>query len=524
MWWILIPSFLGFGLVVGLSVYLISRKILHLDSSHILTQAKAKAKAIELEAQNFLTQEQLRLKELHLELEQQYKDKLHKLEEEHKHKLHSIEHKERCFQEKLDRENTLINHEKAEISQERNDILLQKNQLLKTQKEYFSLIEQLNHTLSDYTGLTKQEAKDILLKNLENELIDEKAHLIRRYEKEAKEQASKLANYILAQATTRYAGEFAAERLINVVTLPDDDMKGRIIGKEGRNIKTLEMISGVDVIIDDTPATIILSSFNLYRRAIALKTLNLLIEDGRIHPARIEEIYVKVENEMDQEIQEEGKNVILDLGLDYMHPEITKLIGKLRYRASFGQNALGHSIQTANLAGIIAVQLGGDEKLAKRAGLLHDIGKALTIEQGGGNHVMLGAEICRRYKEHPVVINAIMAHHGDEPFESVEAAAVCAADTLSAARPGARRQVLESFLTRMQDLEKIATDKLGVKQAYAINAGRELRVIVRADLVNDSQSIVLAKDIANEIQATLNYPGEVKVSVIREVRAVEFAH
>ena len=227
---------------------------------------------------------------------------------------------------------------------------------------------------------------------------------------------------------------------------------------------------------------------------------------------------------MDTEVQEEGKSVVLDLGLDYMHPEITRLIGKLRYRASFGQNALGHSIQTANLAGIIAAQLGGDEKLARRAGLLHDIGKALTIENGGGNHVTLGAEVCRRYKEHPVVINAIMSHHGDEPFETVEAAAVCAADTLSAARPGARREVLESFLNRMQDLEKIATDKLGVKQAYAINAGRELRVIVRADVVNDSQSIVLAKSIAKEIEKNLNYPGEVKVSVIREVRAVEFAH
>ncbi|OBV29022.1 ribonuclease Y [Helicobacter sp. CLO-3] len=521
---LIIAAFIGFGIVVGLSVYLVCRRILYSDSSHILAQANAKAKAIELEAQNMLNNEQLKLKEMRMELEQSYKDKAHHLSEEYKHKTRTLECKEQQLKDKINAEQRALKDQKARISHERNDLLLQKDTQLKMQKQYLALIEELNHKLSHYTGLTKQEAKDILLKNLEDELIDEKAHLIRRYEKEAKEQASKAANFILAQATTRYAGEFAAERLINVVTLPDDDMKGRIIGKEGRNIKALEMISGVDVIIDDTPATIILSSFNLYRRAIALKTLNLLIDDGRIHPARIEEVYNRVEQEMEQEIQEEGKSVILDLGLDYMHPEIVKLIGKLRYRASFGQNALGHSIQTANLAGIIAAQLGGDEKLAKRAGLLHDIGKALTIEQGGGDHVMLGADICKRYKEHPVVINAIMSHHGNEPIESVEAAAVCAADTLSAARPGARREVLESFLTRMQDLERIATDKLGVKQAYAINAGRELRVIVQADLVNDSQSIVLAKEIADEIQATLNYPGEVKVSVIREVRAVEFAH
>lgn len=522
--WILIAGFLGFGLLVGLGVYLACKKFFALDSSHIVERAKAKAQAIELEAQNLLHKKQLELKDAELSLQQQFKEKERALHESYTKKLHAIERREQNLQDKLACELSALEQQKSHIKQEHNELLLQKEEQLKATKRYYTLIEELNHTLSHYTGLTKQEAKDILLHNLEHELIDEKAHLIRRYEKETREQAQKTANYILAQAVTRYVGEFAAERLISVLTLPDDEMKGRIIGKEGRNIKALEMISGVDIIIDDTPATIILSSFNLYRRAIALKTLNVLIEDGRIHPARIEEVYTRMEEQMEQEILEDGKNVIIDLGIDFPHPDIIKLIGKLRYRASYGQNALGHSIQTANLAGVIAAQLGGDEKLAKRAGLLHDIGKALTIDQGGGNHVLLGAEVCKRYKEHPVVINAIMSHHGNEAFESVEAAAVCAADTLSAARPGARRDVLESFLNRMQDLEQIATQKLGVKQAYAINAGRELRVIARADIISDSQSIVLAKEIAQEIEATLNYPGEVKVSVIREVRAVEFAH
>ena len=512
------------GLVAGLSVYLVCKKIVNLDARHLLNQSKAKAKAIEFAAQTLLNTEQLKAKELKIELEHNFKEKTHALNEEYRQKAYELESKQKQLKEKTEHELNLIKEQKNKLTQELNDMLLQKDQQFKMQKQYRSLIEELNNTLSHYTGLTKQEAKEILLKNLENELLDEKAHLIRRYEKEAKDEATKMAYFILAQATTRYAGEFAAERLINVITLPNDEMKGKIIGKEGRNIKALEMISGVDVIIDDTPSTIILSSFNLYRRAIAARTLEILIEDGRIHPARIEEVYERVKDNIDKEIEQEGKDVILDLGLDYMHPELIKLIGKLRYRASFGQNALQHSMQTAQLAGIITAQLGGDEKLAKRAGLLHDIGKALTAESGNGNHVVLGAEVCRRYREHPVVINAIMSHHGDEEFESVEAAAVCAADTLSAARPGARREVLENFLTRMQDLEQIATQKLGVKQAYAINAGRELRVIVNADLISDSHSIVLAKEIANEIQSKLSYPGEIKVSIIRETRAVDFAH
>lgn len=346
--------------------------------------------------------------------------------------------------------------------------------------------------------------------------------MIRKYEERARHEAQQKAHYVIAQATMRYAGEFATERLINVVSLPNDELKGRIIGKDGRNIKTLEMISGVDIIIDDTPNTIIVSSFNLYRRAIALKTLEALIEDGRIQPSRIEEVYEKTKEQMDEIILQDGENIVLDMGIGIMHPELKRLLGKMRYRASYGQNALGHSIEVANLAGMIAGELGGDERLARRAGILHDIGKALTQELGG-NHIDLGAEVCKRYKEHPVVINAIYAHHGKEEARSIECAAVCTADALSAARPGARREVLESFLQRVQDLERIALQKFGVKQAYAINAGREVRVIVQADLVGDNESIVLSREIAKEIEKSMQYPGEIKVNVIREVRAVEYA-
>jgi ribonuclease Y len=339
---------------------------------------------------------------------------------------------------------------------------------------------------------------------------------------EPKSQAQRRANYILAQATSRFAGEFAAERLTNSVHLESDDLKGRIIGKEGRNIKALENLLGVDIIIDETPNAILVSSFNLYRRAIATKTLQLLIEDGRIQPARIEEIFQKVSDEFESRILDEGEEIVAQLNIGVMHPELMKLIGRLRYRASYGQNALAHTLEVAHLAGVMAAEMGGDAILAKRAGLLHDIGKALTHDHDG-NHVDLGAEICQRYNEDDVVINAIYAHHGHQEVLSVECGAVCAADALSAARPGARREVLESFLKRVTEIEEIASSLNGVKQAYAINAGREVRVIVNASLVNDDESVLLAREIAKEIEEKVQYPGEIKVNVIRESRAIEFA-
>ena len=368
-----------------------------------------------------------------------------------------------------------------------------------------------------------------LLGNFSNSLekVEEKSRadiavIVRKYEQQAKEEGQKKANYILAQATTRYAGEFAGERLINLVTLPSDDHKGRIIGKEGRNIKTLEMLLGVDIIIDETPGVILVSSFNLYRRAIATRVIELLVEDGRIHPGRIEEIHEKVESEFEQKIYEEGENILIDMGLFPMHEELVKLIGRLKYRASYGQNALAHTLEVARLASIMAAEMGGDDKLAMRAGLLHDIGKALTQEMGG-SHVELGANLCKKYNEHPTVINAIYAHHGHEEPDSVESAAVCAADALSAARPGARREVLESFTKRVKEVESIALDNDGVERAYAINAGREIRVYVNAGTVNDNESVLLSKNIAKNIQDRVQYPGEIRVTVIRESRSINYA-
>jgi ribonuclease Y len=433
------------------------------------------------------------------------------------------------LEKKEERLNKLIEDERELLEQERNEVKIMRREIKQNlldsevlKKRYDAKLDETLEILEKSASLTRDEAKSFILEKVEEDSRAEIAHIVRKYENEAKVEAKRKANYILAQATTRYAGDFAAERLINIVNLYDDELKGRIIGKEGRNIKALEMLLGVDIIIDDTPNAILLSSFNLYRRAIATKTLELLIEDGRIQPARIEEIFEKVTKEFEQSLIEEGENIILDLGLSGIHPEIVKLIGKLKYRASYGQNALGHSLEVAHLSGIMAAEMGANELLAKRAGLLHDIGKALTHEYSG-NHVDLGAEICKRYKESDIVINAIYSHHGHEEPKTIEAACVCTADTLSAARPGARREVLESFLKRVSDIEAIANSKFGVKQVYAINAGREVRVIVNANLISDEEAVLLSKEIAKDIKTNVQFPGEIKVNVIREVRAIEFA-
>ncbi len=485
-------------------------------------QAKAKAKAIEHEAEIILQNAKVKVKEAELAVKKEYEVKADKLQIEYDKRFKELMEKEEALKQMFKDELKHITLERQEIKREREEALALKEEARKLEEEYKEKLKETIKILEEHAGLTIEEAKELILKKAEEESRADIAHIVRKYEEEAKREAKRRANYILAQATTRFAGEFAAERLINVVNIPSDDLKGRIIGKEGRNIKTLEMLLGVDIIIDDTPNAIILSSFNLYRRAIATKVIELLVEDGRIQPARIEEIYEKVKEEFDQQLLEEGENIVMDLGIGQVHPELLKLIGRLKFRASYGQNTLGHSLEVAYLAGIMAAEMGGDETLAKRAGLLHDIGKALTHEYAG-SHVDLGGEICKRYKESDVVINAIYAHHGHEEPKTVEAAAVCAADTLSAARPGARREVLEAFLKRVQAIEEIAMSKQGVKKAYAINAGREVRVIVNAELINDDEAVLLSKEIAKEIENSVQYPGEIKVNVIRENRAIEFA-
>lgn len=487
-----------------------------------LEQSKSKARAIEHEAE--LKLQEIKSKEVNLELEARKKLELEfsRLKNEYENKQQQLSRKEESLYEKLKNELNSIDLQKKDIASMKRDIESTKKELVRIKKRYEEKTSEALKIAEAGAGLTRSEAKQIVLAKVEEQCREEISHIVRRYEAEAKSEATKRANYIIAQATTRFAGEFAAERLINVVTIKSEEIKGRIIGKEGRNIKVLEMLLGVDIIVDDTPNAIIISSFNLLRRAIATRTIELLIEDGRIQPAKIEEIYEKVKLEFDERMYEEGENIVIDLGIGPMNSELIKLIGRLKYRASYGQNALAHSLEVAHLAGIIAAELGSDEVLAKRAALLHDIGKALTHEYSG-NHVDLGADVCKRYKEHPTVINAIYAHHGHEEIKSIECAAVCTADALSAARPGARREVLESFLKRVEELEKIALSHEGVKNAYAIAAGKEVRVIVNASLVNDDESVLIAREIAAEIEKRVQYPGEIKVSVIRETRFVEFA-
>jgi ribonuclease Y len=512
----------GIATLSGVVGFFISKKI---TSSHFdiyVEQAKAKAKAIENEAELLLHRSNLKSQEIELEAQKHYDDALSRAKRDLSERESEVARSEMRLEEfrkeelgKLEQDRKVI--ESQRLALERNEKSLEK---LKT--DYQKRLDETMGIVEGCAGMTREEAKAKLLQQVEETARADMAHIVRRYESEAKADGQRKANYILAQATSRYAGEFASERLMNTVHLDDDELKGRIIGKEGRNIKALEMLLGVDIIIDETPNAIIVSSFNLYRRAIATKTLELLIEDGRIQPARIEEIFQKVTEEFEESVLREGEEVLVDLGIGAMHPELTKLIGKLRYRASYGQNALSHTLEVANLAGIMAAEMGGDATLAKRAGLLHDIGKAMTHDQNG-SHVDLGAEVCRRYNEDEVVINAIYAHHGHEEIKTVECAAVCAADSLSAARPGARREVLESFLKRVTAIEEIASEHQGVKQAYAINAGREVRVMVNAELVTDDEASLLCKEIADEIEQQVQYPGEIKVNVIRESRAIEYA-
>ncbi len=513
----------GGGLAIGATIsYIFSKKLSTSASQALIEQAKAKARVIEHEAELKLHDVEVKAKENELRLKEKYEQKEENLLNDYNKKFDELQKKDKELNEIFKDELKSITLEKDELKKQQKILDDTKEEIEKTKQSYIKKIQEADKLIERASGMTKAEAKDIVLKRVEEESRAEIAHIVRKYEAIAKRDAKKNANFILAQATTRFAGDFAAERLINTVNLPSDELKGRIIGKEGRNIKSLEMLLGVDIIIDDTPNVIILSSFNLYRRAIATKVIEELVEDGRIQPARIEDIYNKVTKEFENSILEEGENIIFDMGLSDMHPELIKLIGKLKFRASYGQNALGHSLEVAHLAGVIAAECGGDEKLAKRAGILHDIGKALTHDFSG-NHVDLGAEVCKRYGEGEVVLNAIYAHHGHEEPNSIESAAVCTADTLSAARPGARREVLEAFLKRVKDIEDIATSKEGVKQAYAINAGREVRVILNAKLVNDDEAVLLAKEIAKEIEDKVQYPGEIKVNVIREVRAIDMA-
>jgi len=425
-------------------------------------------------------------------------------------------------EEYLERKTTQLESKEAAQAKHEKEVEATHKRAKDKEKEAESFFKKQHEKLEQLAGLSAAEAKEILLKKVEDETRIESARIIRQIEEETHSQADKKAKEIMATATGRYAADFVAERTVSVVSLPNEEMKGRIIGREGRNIRAIEAATGIDLIIDDTPEAVILSGYNSIRREVARISLERLINDGRIHPARIEEVVKKVAREVEETIIEAGEQASFDVGVHGINPELTKLLGKLKYRTSYAQNVYQHSIEVAFLCGIMAAELGLNQKKAKRAGLLHDIGKAIDHEVEGA-HAMIGADIARRHGESSLIVNAIAAHHGDEEPTSTIAALVQAADSLSAARPGARREMLENYVKRLEDLERIADSFKGVSKSFAIQAGREIRIIVENSNIGDEALSLLARDIRKKIEKDLSYPGQIKIMVIRETRAVEYA-
>lgn len=419
------------------------------------------------------------------------------------------------------RDQTLQNREQL-LEERENNLVEKQREIQNEQVKIEEIKNQQLETLEQISNVSKQEAKDLILKKVEDMMNLEITGYIKEREAEAKLEVDRTAKSMLVTCMQRYAGDVANEQTVTVVNLPNDEMKGRIIGREGRNIRTIEAVTGVDLIIDDTPEAIVLSSFDPYRREIARLTIESLIKDGRIHPTRIEELYDKVSNEILVKIREYGEEALFELGITKMDPELVELVGKLHFRTSYGQNALQHSIEVANLSGLLAAELGENVVLAKRAGLLHDIGKSIDHEMEG-SHVTIGGEIARKYKESEVVINAIESHHGDVEATSVISVLVAVADALSASRPGARNDSLENYVKRLQELENIANDNPGIEKTYAVQAGREIRVIVKPEEIDDLESYQIARNIKNRIENEMQYPGTIKVTVIRETRATEEA-
>lgn len=411
-----------------------------------------------------------------------------------------------------------------QLEKRERDLSSREGKLNKEKEEVEKLNQQRVQELERISGLTSQQAKEQLLQTVEDDVKLDAAKLIQETIAQAKDEANKKARDIVVNAIQKCAADHVSETSISVVPLPSDDMKGRIIGREGRNIRTLETMTGVELIIDDTPEAVVLSAFDPVRREIARVALEKLIVDGRIHPARIEEMVEKATREVETNIREEGEAATLEVGVNGVNPELVKLLGRMKYRTSFGQNALKHSIEVAHLSGLLAAELGLDVRVAKRAGLLHDIGKAIDHEEGSeGSHVQLGVELCKKYKESPTVINAVEAHHGDVDPQTLIACVVQAADAISAARPGARRETLEAYSNRLQQLEEITNDFKGVDKSFAIQAGREVRVMVVPDEVSDSDMVIMARDISKRIESEMDYPGQIKVNIIRESRVTDYA-
>ena len=418
-------------------------------------------------------------------------------------------------EENLDKKLEAIEKREAGFAAKEEEINRQKAQVAKLNEERVKELERIS-------GLTSEQAKDYLLKTVEEDVKIDTAKLIKEMEHKAKEEADKKAKEYVVTAIQKCAADHVAETTISVVQLPNDEMKGRIIGREGRNIRTLETLTGVDLIIDDTPEAVILSGFDPIRREVARIALEKLIVDGRIHPARIEEMVEKAQKEVETMIREEGEAATLEVGVHGIHPELVRLLGRMKFRTSYGQNALKHSIEVAQLSGLLAAEIGVDERTAKRAGLLHDIGKSVDHDMEG-SHIQIGVDLCRKYKESPIIINAVEAHHGDVEPESLIACIIQAADTISAARPGARRETLETYSNRLKQLEDISNGFKGVEKSFAIQAGREIRIMVVPEQISDADMVLLARDISKQIEAELEYPGQIKVNVIRESRVTDYA-
>ncbi len=443
------------------------------------------------------------------------KNELERETKERRAELQRYEKRVLSKEEALDRKTEALEQKETKVS-------AVEQELKKTKAEIDTFHQKQVQELEKISGLTSEQAKEYLIKTVEDEVKHETAMLIKNLEQKAKDEADKKAKDYVITAIQKCAADHVAETTISVVQLPNDEMKGRIIGREGRNIRTLETMTGVDLIIDDTPEAVILSAFDPVRREVARLALERLIVDGRIHPARIEEMVEKAQKDVEAMMREEGESATLEVGVHGIHPELIRLLGKMKFRTSYGQNALKHSIEVAILSGLLAGEIGVDVRLAKRAGLLHDIGKSVDHEMEG-THVQIGVDLCKKYKESPVIINSVEAHHGDVEFQSLIACIVQAADTISAARPGARRETLETYTNRLKQLEDIANAFKGVEKSYAIQAGREVRVIVVPDQINDDEMILLARDLSKKIEAELEYPGQIKVNVIRESRVTDYA-
>lgn len=515
--------FIVIGLAIGLVIAVISSLIFFRKGvEHRKRVAEAEFESAEKESARIVSEAEKIAERKKRDTLIEAREEIHKsrveLEREVRERRAEIQRTERRLQQKdetLDKKMDTLEKKEEALNRQIHEIEARQAEIDELHRKQIEKLENIS-------GLSVDEAKQYLLNSIESEVKHEAAIMVKEIYERAKEEANRKSKEVLATAIQRCAADHASEITVSVVALPNDEMKGRIIGREGRNIRTLETLTGIDLIIDDTPEAVILSGFDPIRREVARIALEKLIIDGRIHPARIEEMVEKAKKEVDNAIREEGDRATFETGVHGLHPEIIKLLGKLKYRTSYGQNVLSHSIEVSHLAGLMAAELGEDVNLAKRAGLLHDIGKAIDHEVEG-THVSIGAEICRKYKESEEVINAVMAHHGDVEANTIIAVLVQAADAISGARPGARRETLETYVKRLQKLEEIANAFPEVDKSFAIQAGREVRIMVKPEMVNDDSMIMVARDIVKRIENEMEYPGQIKVHIIRETRAVEYA-